>query len=356
VYDNVTGSQDTPDYSDTSAYLDYNGWIGGNMGGLEDLWAATSADPANAVFIGECDLYNEGPSVFSLDIDSYNPYDDTWTILNQADNSQNGAYSGMMFGRGHVGDNLLGGGIVALYIDKSSNAGVIFGGFGGDIYPGVEAWDGIGGVYPVQVTDSPIGTAAGLLDDTIIDSEFYVWGGSGDFYDSGGNDVGDTMDVSGNVYGAYIDGQDWGIETIVLGGTYTYSGSPDRLLLDISGGDGSGLVYHGVYGATGSWANGLIDAYTGGGWASLNDVLPDGYMTGVFTGLILGTFNPDNYTWQTAAGGTWVETSQFLSWAATEAGKAKLAQLNIPAVEIGKTNLSYAGPAVNYINGNVSLR
>lgn len=60
-------------------------------------------------------------------------------------------------------------------------------------------------------------------------------------------------------------------------------------------------------------------------------------------GELLGTFNPDTYTWESFSSGAWMETSRFLYMAATENGRAGLQALNIPCIEIGKANLSGSG-------------
>ena len=63
-------------------------------------------------------------------------------------------------------------------------------------------------------------------------------------------------------------------------------------------------------------------------------------MTGIYIGETAGTFNPADHTWQAVSTGIFMETNRFLQTASTEAGRNKLTQLNIPAFEVGRTNLS----------------
>jgi hypothetical protein len=65
-------------------------------------------------------------------------------------------------------------------------------------------------------------------------------------------------------------------------------------------------------------------------------------ITGITVGETLGTFDPNAYTWQAISMGEWIETNKFLEMAQSPEGIAKLQQLNIPCVEVGRTNLSGA--------------
>ncbi len=78
-----------------------------------------------------------------------------------------------------------------------------------------------------------------------------------------------------------------------------------------------------------------------------------------------GTFNPDNYTWSSVKNGMWMETSHFLNKACPAGicnsdGKnltleqQKLQAMQIPVVEVGRTNLSGSwNSGVNSINVNM---
>jgi hypothetical protein len=62
--------------------------------------------------------------------------------------------------------------------------------------------------------------------------------------------------------------------------------------------------------------------------------------TAVSAGETIGTFNPNDYTWQAVSMGVWIETNKFLEMASTPEGIAKLQQLNIPCFEVGRATLT----------------
>ncbi len=70
-------------------------------------------------------------------------------------------------------------------------------------------------------------------------------------------------------------------------------------------------------------------------WAEISHSL-----TGVGGGEVAGTFDPNQQTYETAEIWALVDTASFLRLAREEAGRKQLAELNIPCVEIGKTDLA----------------
>jgi hypothetical protein len=90
-----------------------------------------------------------------------------------------------------------------------------------------------------------------------------------------------------------------------------------------------------------------ISAFAAGSWVNLDEAV-----TGVAGGKLIGTFDPANQVWQAAAAGAIVDTKSFLAMAATDAGRAKLAQLDIPCIEVGSTNLSGSGYAMPTVEMN----
>jgi hypothetical protein len=84
-----------------------------------------------------------------------------------------------------------------------------------------------------------------------------------------------------------------------------------------------------------TWAANHLSASVAGSWVSLNDMV-----TGVLGGKLIGTFDPADSVWQAVAAGGFVDTKTFLAMAATDAGKAKLAQLDIPYFQVGETDLT----------------
>ncbi|RZB30238.1 MAG: hypothetical protein SRB1_02518 [Desulfobacteraceae bacterium Eth-SRB1] len=334
------------------------GWLDGFMGGLDDLWTASAGDKANIRFIGEYDAWYDEvlPSVFSMGIKSYNPYDGSCTIWNQDDNSQNGAYYGYMGGR-TLANNTLEGGMLALYLDKSGNMGFLKGSFDGDIYPDAEMWDGTGGIYPVEIVQATGFNASdfhpdsgGLIRQTYLEgsAEFH-----GEFFNAStglfGGDIHrrygrkksaavkttGTLQIGGQFYNQYFS-----VTSTIYGGTYTeFDGNTsDHWYLPFSFDDGTTkrkCYLLSSSDAAGSWSDNMISGKGVGAWVNLDEVV-----TGVCGADLKGTFNPLNATWQTAAMWAGIDTRTFLAMTDTDLGKDKLAQLNIPCIEVGRTNLT----------------
>jgi hypothetical protein len=109
-------------------------------------------------------------------------------------------------------------------------------------------------------------------------------------------------------------------------------GTNTKVLLDFGPGsdDGSNTVN-----STWNTSTNEISAFASGAWADL-----DNSVTGVEGGKLIGTFDPTAKTWQAVAAGGFVDTKTFLTMAATGAGRAKLAQLDIPCIQVGATDLT----------------
>ena len=133
-----------------------------------------------------------------------------------------------------------------------------------------------------------------------------------------------------------ITGQnEWGISQMLLGGTYTDMVN-DSWSLTLSGSPGEG--YELTADLTGSrWSANKVDASGAGFWVDARSAAP---LTGIYIGETAGTFNPADHTWQAISTGIFMETNRFIDMASTDAGRNKLTQLNIPAFEVGRTNLS----------------
>jgi len=81
-----------------------------------------------------------------------------------------------------------------------------------------------------------------------------------------------------------------------------------------------------------------------GYWA---DITKDEALTGILSGELLGTYSTDGGSYYgTVAAGSFFETNQYLDMANTSSGRIMLANLNIPAVQVGSVNLS--GSNTNY--------
>ena len=345
----------------TSHNMFNTGNIEGILGGLDSPWAATSGSQAGITVLGlyQVPFYiaSDQPIIFANGIDSTNPYDGTATTFD------GGAYTGFM---GGIIDPSVNGNIYAIYIDPNNNAGVLLGKFQGhaDITSGI--WDADGGIYPVQLS-STLGVAPDALLSKVIYTEYHPWDNfdpantsapeDGSFFDSSGGITGSIDLGGGHYFSKNIDGQPWGVWQAVLGGVYTGTPGGDWMLAlhnemyDQSNNISGMIAKYGVSGGT--WLNNKIDADVLGAWVDLKDVV-----VGLSSGKIAGTYDPTNsseMTWQTLGAGAWVKAGQFLDTAATPEGRAALAQLNIPAYEIGKTTLNGTGIGINDPNSSISV-
>jgi hypothetical protein len=101
-------------------------------------------------------------------------------------------------------------------------------------------------------------------------------------------------------------------------------------------------------GATDStWAANHSSASAYGSWVSLGDMT-----TGVLGGKLIGTFDPDLSAWQAVAAGAFVDTKTFLAMADTPEGRAKLARLDIPNIQVGSTSLTGSGGVMTSVAMN----
>ena len=73
-------------------------------------------------------------------------------------------------------------------------------------------------------------------------------------------------------------------------------------------------------------------------------------ITAISVGETFGTFDPNAYTWQAVSMGAWIETNKFLQMTQSPEGIAKLQQLNIPCVEVGRATLTGSGNNFSNLN------
>ena len=290
-----------------------DGSVNAVMQGTSTLWTATQGMPATVSIAGTYLATHALPHIwFVNNVYSFNGRD----FLNTT--SDGGAYRGFIGGReiSSSGNTKFTG----LYIDPLANVGVLNGNFTGSVSSNMLSMSG--GLYPVNM-----GTAA------ISATDFYNSITTGSFAVSGSG----SATASGTYNSMNITGQtDWGISQMVLGGTY--SDTMDNLwALSISGSYGAGHLFDADLTGT-QWSSSKVNAAAAGYWADARTSAP---LTGIYIGETIGTFNPADHTWQAITTGTWLDTNRFLQMASDEGvGRSKLQQMNIPAFEVGRTNLS----------------
>ncbi|MFC1891020.1 hypothetical protein ACFLZT_01340, partial [Thermodesulfobacteriota bacterium] len=371
-----TTIHDAPGY-----FLSDHGWAGGYLGGLTDLWSAaydgTLSSPgagSGVYLLGESDLWEDhyASMVFSADIESYNPYDETHTIMNPANYSQNGAYSGYIGGKITEGSMLIDGSMLAIYLDSSGTAGIIKGDISGDVFDENRVWEAEGSVFPVPLVPGTGLSAAGLTSiitssSTKVYEEELVGTPHGAFYNGttwGGDIERKSVVRDSKITGGVIGSTPWalGVNSINMGGTY--SGATDQWRFPYRSFDGNDLrIRQGVAfgnsveaGTTGQWSGGQISGEGFGSWVSIEGMAA---ITGVSGTEIKGTFDPADSTWQASMMAVAVDTDTFLSLSETASGRNKLAELNIPAINIGRADLigsgSFSGDTMNVNMNNVTF-
>ena len=290
-----------------------------DMGSFETLWTSSAETPAGTFIEGTYSPNSSLPHIwFNQDVFSFNNNNSTKTTFD------GGAYAGFIGAR--ETDNNIDAIFGGIFIDLSGNTGILAGEFSG--FADGSSLDMNGGLYPVQMGTTNINPA--VLYDTLqtsvfsmsvprlIDDAFLI------SVSSGTNLI---MNLSGQ--------SEWGISQMLLGGTYADIVN-DAWAISLSGSLADGHEFNADL--TGSrWSDNKLDASASGYWV---DAGSDSPATGIYIGETAGTFNPADHTWQAVASGVIVEANRFIQMASTESGRNKLQQLNIPAVEIGRTNLS----------------
>jgi len=254
-------------------------------------------------------------------------------------------------------DGAMDGAAMAIYVNSDNTAGILTGDLSGSYYDGIGMWMAGGVSTYVEMPNTTIGD----IEEGIISPT-----GDGSFSDGSGITV---MSSQGN--SMCITEQGWGIWGTMLGGIYTPTTSTNWTLQLI---DDQLTATHWleVAGSTTWPAGGGIAETSGnvaGAWVDLEHAL-----TGVIGGEAIGTFNPTENTWQAVAAGSWLETSKFLGMAAirydeetatftfnttgtelTDAQNHLLNNLNIPCIEVGRTDLTGTNGNINVTMNDVTF-
>jgi len=290
-----------------------------DMGSFETLWTSSAGTPAGTFIEGTYSPNSSLPHIwFNQDVFSFNGSDSTKTTFD------GGAYAGFIGAR--ETDNNIDAIFGGIFIDPSGNTGILAGEFSG--FADGSSLDMNGGLYPVQMGTTNINPA--VLYDTLQTSVFSM---------SVPRLIDDAVLISlssGTNLTMNLSGQsEWGISQMLMGGTYADIVN-DAWAISLSGSLADGHEFSADLNGS-RWSGNKLDASIAGFWADARTESPS---TGIYIGETAGTFNPGDHTWQAVAYGVILETKRFIQMASTGAGRNKLQQLNIPAVEIGRTSLS----------------
>jgi hypothetical protein len=349
--------------------LKETGFASGLVGGLGDLWAANRENPAETRFMGVYDqwLDQDAPPVFSMKVQSDDLDDDPMSLCNGEDNTRNSAYYGYLAGRG-MEDEKGEGTILALYLDKEGDAGILKGGLGLDAFAGLGMWKGGGTLFPVPLWDDTGYEPAEFRPENLLctASRKGPMNGHGAFIGSFDDDTAYLGDISWTRYNkevAALRGPDpsrsvLGVTSLLLGGWFHWGEDMDgdgpmgfnAWHSEFSFEDQHGKSRSILTGDPGSWSDEMI---TGKGYQAW--VNWDAALTGVSGAELKGTFDPNSYTCQAATLWAFMDTNTFINLAGTHAGQQKLADLNIPCVEVGKVSLSGKDPVLDVTMHDVAF-
>lgn len=303
-----------------NALVSESGGMKGLMGGTGSLWTATELNPVGVAALGAYALPNGNPHIWRQEVFSRNFLSGTDTTYD------GGAY------KGFVGGSDINGAIdgmwAALYIDPAGHAGFLRGRMTGSGYESIGMFDIAGRVHSLMM-DPGIGiTAQGLLS-SVIQSNYGNGSGVGHF-DAGGSIACNSVDV----IGLGIDGQGWGVWSSIASGTYNGLTSSNWYTeASMTGADNE---YHaGVYTTGDLWSGEKFRGSVAGFGAGLNDGT-----TWVSIGDVQGAFDARTNGWISYDLGAWIETNRFLQMAQMAEGRATLAALGMPSVEVGRTRLA----------------
>lgn len=303
------------------------------LGGTSSPWAGTTSLRLLGPYTGH------GANMY--------PYIWTPTIYsgNYSNNylSNGGTFFGIIGGVWQK-NRKIAGHVYSLYIDPSGKAGILKGSLTGKYSPELSKYYADGTWTPIQLaTLTPPSTGIGDLTysadldwQCVYTSECTA---NNSFISGSG-----TITSRESVWRQFsISGEKWGIWQYVIGGDYSETTSDTWE---------STYINYGVNHITGiridgQWSNEVLAGKAYGYYADITGTPA----TGIMIGETRGTFNPTDSTWQAVQTGAWLETNKFLEMAGCSGGvcsptaenKAKLDALNIPAVEVGRANLSGTG-------------
>ena len=318
------------EFTSNLIYFDGTNPIMGNsfpglLGGTDTLWAATPSEPASLTIMGNYYTDWRPGHLWWSSVKSHNFINNTDTTYDD------GAYRGFIGGREYNND--LEGRMVAIYVDPDGYAGYLKGSFTGTGYPYIGMFEMDGSVYPVEIYDSISGiTPDNLVSSLIFNS--YGLTGSGTF-------PAGSISINSAHSGQYkysTPNHELAVWRNEIYGTYSGTISDTW---DLSTYSNTSTYLSGTYTTGSQWSGNTLTGSTVGYAADHAKA-----STWISVGETLGTYNPAMTSFQAIQTGLYLETNKFLTMAGTPEGRTKLQQLNIPCVEIGRTNLTGSGGAI----------
>jgi len=317
-------------------------WADGIIVGSMDLWSASAESPAQFDALGTYDWTSGlGLPVFSATIKS-----DV-----EKNHSQDGFFYSYAAGYSPGNDYAFYADMLGVYLDNSRNAGFVKGNLKGELYFPLDSWGGEGSLYPIIIKPQSEYGDPGFFISPPLSGPIEAQGYFMDFSEGVPSYFGNISWLSYDREAAWVYSfaQSWYLTVMsdLYGGTFD-PGGPSNLDYWTTSFDY--MDNTGQYSATivsdpevpGKWSEGLVSAKAHEVWVDWTLAV-----TGVSGGELKGTFDPNVRTWQAAVSWARMDTGTFMDLASTAQGREKLAALNIPCIEIGKTSLTQQGGAVN---------
>jgi len=222
------------EYNSVNGYEYFDSYNDGNleglMGGTASLWTATAAQPAALTMLGTFSPSGNVPHLWNTEVYSYNYNDSSYTTYD------GGAYRGFLAGTESAGAMI--GGLMALYVDPSGNAGYLKGALTGTAYRDIGMFQMEGSLYPTQIA-AAIGIAPQNFYDSVWQTYDYLFDGKSIL--AGSFTAGGAITSQSYYYGegsrdghmstmSIVDYEQnkaapWGIYELSAGGTYAQPGA-----------------------------------------------------------------------------------------------------------------------------------
>jgi hypothetical protein len=322
------------------------GFLAGYMEGLEPLW---TGDPALFFLSGFYDGDPLSPAEIWFSDPIYSAAPDSLDAVTP----DGGAYVALAGGV-RVDDpafdaQLLSAGIGGVFIDPNGGAGILVGDTDSAVLdPEFSEFETVGELAAVAL-ETADRSPEFLAGEVAIQEEWLIdfWA-EGYFSDSGDSIWADEVHRAS----LRIPGRDWGVWQFASTGGYEGPGwgIEDRWTIYLEDNAQGRFWKKGFERYFDALPDSVVTADAHGAWISAQEAL-----TGIAGGTLSGTFDPQTHTWQAVERWAGMTTERFLELAASEAGRERLALLNIPSVEIGRATLEGASDIMDVRMADVTF-
>jgi hypothetical protein len=341
-------------YDPQSASLRNEGRLFGVMGGASSLWQATTQQPATIDLVG---LFVGGPADgklsastqgFETEILSRN------ALNGKAVTADGGAYWGTINGVNQVNGpagskGSLSGLIAGIYIDPSNKAGIMRGQFDGVLDTVNKGWSAQGTIMTslmsstaIAPADLPNNIVRSALSSGLVEVNFdpasspassQFSASMANLNDSKNKDWGVwNTSLSANVN---LNGADLNNPSNLNGSwQYTEKDANNTITKIVAAQTNNNTISSGV-------VQGTTVGYYGDGTSGTTGILVGDSRTASEP----GRFDPWKTTLQMAQAGLWLDSNKLAANLATDEGKKRLKELNVPVAEIGRATMTGAWSA-----------